>query len=169
MSGDPHDPRYAPPAAHVEDVVAAPGELRLAARSTRFWAAMIDIGLMLLGMWVVARLTPFNTFAGSPGIFELQFKGFFVGISLFLLLHGWLLVRRGQTVGKALLRIRILRPDGSRVSPARVIGLRYGIGYVLEVIPALGHVYALVDALLIFRASRRCLHDAIADTIVVRA
>ena len=30
-----------------------------------------------------------------------------------------------------------------------------------------GTIYGLVDVLMIFRASRRCLHDHIADTIVV--
>ena len=36
-------------------------------------------------------------------------------------------------------------------------------------IPVIGTVYGLLDVLLIFRASRRCLHDNIADTIVVTA
>jgi uncharacterized RDD family membrane protein YckC len=30
-------------------------------------------------------------------------------------------------------------------------------------------LYGLIDSLLIFRESRRCLHDNIADTIVVKA
>jgi hypothetical protein len=29
-------------------------------------------------------------------------------------------------------------------------------------------IYSLVDCLMIFRKSRRCLHDEIADTIVVK-
>ena len=36
-------------------------------------------------------------------------------------------------------------------------------------VPIVGAFYALVDCLLIFRESRRCLHDNIADTIVVTA
>jgi hypothetical protein len=40
---------------------------------------------------------------------------------------------------------------------------------VLASIPVIGTIYGLLDVLLIFRASRRCLHDNIADTIVVTA
>jgi uncharacterized RDD family membrane protein YckC len=80
-----------------------------------------------------------------------------------------LLVRHGQTVGKRVLGMRILRSDGTRCSPGRIIGLRYGVGFLLTVIPVVGSLYALLDALLIFRGSRKCLHDNIADTIVVNA
>jgi hypothetical protein len=31
------------------------------------------------------------------------------------------------------------------------------------------YIYPLIDVLLIFRSSRKCLHDSIADTIVVKA
>ena len=36
-------------------------------------------------------------------------------------------------------------------------------------VPFVGGLVSLVDALLIFRDDRRCLHDEIADTIVVTA
>ena len=41
------------------------------------------------------------------------------------------------------------------------------LGWVIASVPLVGSLYALVDALLIFRSSRKCLHDTIADTIVV--
>jgi uncharacterized RDD family membrane protein YckC len=70
-------------------------------------------------------------------------------------------------VGKKLLGMRIVRSDGSRASAGRILGLRYTLGWVIASVPLVGSLYALVDALLIFRGSRQCLHDTIADTIVV--
>ena len=40
---------------------------------------------------------------------------------------------------------------------------------LLGLVPLIGWLFALADALLIFRDSRKCLHDNIADTIVVTA
>jgi hypothetical protein len=38
---------------------------------------------------------------------------------------------------------------------------------VLAMIPIVGNFIALIDALMIFRASRKCLHDDIAGTKVI--
>jgi len=54
------------------------------------------------------------------------------------------------------------------VSAFRILGLRYGIGYLANLVPVVGALFGLIDCLLIFRQSRRCLHDQIADTIVIR-
>ena len=99
----------------------------------------------------------------------LMLQNLVVGFILFLLIHGYLIATRGQTVGKALLKIRIVRSDGSPASFGRIVGLRYLPTSVLASIPVIGTIYGLLDVLLIFRASRRCLHDNIADTIVVTA
>ena len=111
-----------------------------------------------------ARLT-----AGPHGVWMLLVQNLVLGFILFLLIHGYLIATRGQTVGKALLKIRIVRSDGSPASFGRIVGLRYLTTSVLASIPIAGTIYGLVDALMIFRASRRCLHDNIADTIVVTA
>jgi len=94
---------------------------------------------------------------------------FIVSIVILLVLQGYLLATQGQTIGKKLLGIRIVRSDGSKVDAARVIGLRYALIWALAVIPVVGWVFGLVDALMIFRNSRKCLHDNIADTIVIKA
>lgn len=169
MGSDSHDPRYAPPQAHVEDVPLPAAGLQPASRASRFWAILIDIGLTLAVELVLARFTPFDVFEENDDMFALEPRSAAIGFAVLLLLNGWLLVRRGQTIGKALMRIRIVRPDGAPASAWRVIGLRYGIGSAVAIVPGLAMLYVLVDSLLIFRASRRCLHDDIADTIVARA
>src|SRR3989442_312107 len=91
------------------------------------------------------------------------------GLVLFTAVQGFFLATRGQTIGKMLLGLRIVRSDGERASLGRLIGLRYAIGSVIGVIPFIGVFYVLVDCLLIFRESHQCLHDNISDTIVVKA
>jgi uncharacterized RDD family membrane protein YckC len=88
---------------------------------------------------------------------------------LLLVLHGYLLARYGQTVGKWLCGIRVVRTNRSKVGLWRILALRELPFVVLAATPVfyILPVLTIVDALLIFRASRQCLHDQIADTIVI--
>jgi uncharacterized RDD family membrane protein YckC len=66
----------------------------------------------------------------------------------------------GQTPGKILLGLRIVRGDGRRLSAGRAL-VRY-LGYWLSAIPlGLGFLWVLVDR------RRRAWHDILADTVVV--
>jgi uncharacterized RDD family membrane protein YckC len=170
MSSTSDENRFAPPLAHVEDVAQAPGVL--AGRWTRLAATLIDAVVAGLAFGLLALVSPFNIFkppAPSSGAWMLMVQNLVLGFIIFLVIHGYLIATRGQTVGKALLKIRIVRSDGSPASFARIVGLRYLTTSVLASIPIVGTIYGLVDVLMIFRASRRCLHDNIADTIVVTA
>jgi uncharacterized RDD family membrane protein YckC len=173
MTSASDDNRFAPPLAHVEDVeLAGPGTL--AGRWTRLGATLIDALLAGLAFGLLAVISPINIFrpslaATSGGIAVLLVQNLVIGFVLFLVIHGYLIATRGQTVGKALLKIRIVRSDGSPASFGRIVGLRYLTTSVLASVPVIGSIYALVDVLFIFRAARRCLHDYIADTIVVTA
>lgn len=157
---------YAPPVAEVADVAAA-GGLELASRGVRFGGALIDLVVQLLLLMLVNLVLPWSLFSEAVALSILLLNGL-IGLVLFLAVNGYLLVAHGQTVGKRLLGTRIVRPDGSRTGAGRLLGLRYSIGYILGVIPFVNVIYGLVDSLMIFRASRRCLHDVIADTIVVK-
>lgn len=158
---------YAPPLAEVKDVHAA-GGLELAGRGSRLLAVIIDVIVQMALLFAVGFVLPWKVFDSDPGIGLMLANGVLGGV-LFLAVQGWLLVKRGQTVGKVAMGLRIVRTDGSAVSAGRMLGLRYGIGFVIGVIPMVNMVYGLVDSLLIFRQSRQCLHDQIADTIVIRA
>jgi len=80
-----------------------------------------------------------------------------------------LLARNGQTIGKKLLGIKVVRVDGSPVSLYRVFFLRYVCNTILTLVPFFGSLYSVVDSLMIFSESRRTVHDRIADTIVIKA
>lgn len=171
MDGPSEDARYAPPQSHVEDVV-QPGEPagELASRAKRFVAAMIDGVIAIAVIWLLSVFTPVNVWEDDgSSLWEPQLQSALVGFLIYVALHGWLLATRGQTIGKALLGIRIARPDGSKPSLGRILGLRESLQFLTAVIPGVGQIYVLVDCLFIFRASRRCLHDQIADTVVLSA
>jgi uncharacterized RDD family membrane protein YckC len=73
--------------------------------------------------------------------------------------------RNGQSIGKKMLGIKVVRSDGSRASLGRIFWLRNAVNTVLAFVP----LYGLVDILLIFGEARQCVHDKIADTIVIKA
>jgi uncharacterized RDD family membrane protein YckC len=104
----------------------------------------------------------------------LAFYSGFLGMGGFLALIGFaiwcaityvLVQRNGQTIAKKLLNIKVVRSDGTKASVARIFWLRNIVNALLGIIP----FYGLVDPLFIFGERRQCLHDKIADTIVVNA
>ena len=169
MDNPQHDARYAPPQADVEDVADAAEGPQLASRVERLGAGILDTVFQSLVLWLMSVLTPYDAWA-TQGIDAWSFNpvSMAIGALVFTLLNGYLLATRGQTIGKVLLRIRIARPSGEAVSVTR-LALRYGAGFVAGLFMAVLWVYSLIDCLMIFRKSRRCLHDVIADTIVVKA
>lgn len=87
---------------------------------------------------------------------------------LYSLIQGVPLKKNGQTWGKKICGIKIVRPTGAPVQLSRLIGIRYFPLLVLAQIPLLKWI-CLIDILFIFTADKRCLHDLWADTIVVKA
>ena len=170
MSTPPDQNPFAPPTARVEDVASSGAEL--AGRGARFFGALID-GLIhgavyyLLAITVLRPVLPNPTNAQSAG-FGAMAGSMVISILLFLLIQGYLLATTGQTIGKKLLGLRIVRSNGERGDAGRVIGLRYVLIWVIAAIPVVGWIFALADVLMIFRDSRKCLHDNIADTIVIK-
>ncbi len=166
---DAVDSRFAPPVAHVEDVPV--GEVELGSRWMRFWAVMIDGLISTAVIWFLGTipalhfLTEQRSDAWSLSVWRPAALA--VGFAVFLVIQGWLLLTKGQTVGKMICKLRIVRTDGSKAEPWRLLGLRYGVGFLANMNAITMMIYALVDALLIFRASRQCLHDTIADTKVI--
>jgi uncharacterized RDD family membrane protein YckC len=76
-----------------------------------------------------------------------------------------LLALRGQTLGKRALRIKIVRRDGSPASFVHTVILRSLVPQMISVVVG---VFSVVDYCFVLEKERRCLHDRIADTIVVK-
>ena len=80
-----------------------------------------------------------------------------------------LLTKRGQTLGKKWMGIRIARiEDDGNPGFVKAVLLRGFVNGLISSIPLLGPVYSLVDICFIFRGDRRCIHDHIAGTRVVK-
>jgi len=90
-----------------------------------------------------------------------------VAMAMLFIYNLVLLGAHGQTLGKRWLRIRIVRADGSAADLGRLFGLRMFVPWLIGVF--LGPFFVLPDLLCIFGNDRRCLHDMLADTIVVDA
>ena len=75
--------------------------------------------------------------------------------------------RYGQSVGKRILGLRIVRADGSRAGLGRLFVLRELVPFALFLVPLAGALFYLVDRVTIFGEERRCVHDRLADTIVI--
>jgi uncharacterized RDD family membrane protein YckC len=149
-------------------------QLQPAARGTRALASLIDLavgGAVFLPTAVgysVDAAQELN--ASGPGPYTTL--GSLLTILAGLLwaaitLH--LMSRNGQSIGKKALGIKVVRRDGSPASLGRLLWLRNVVNALPVLIPVLGELYLLVDALMILGQTRQCLHDQIADTLVVKA
>lgn len=90
----------------------------------------------------------------------------FVLLLLSLLNLVWL-HRHGQTVGKRLLGLRIVRANGERAGLVRLVFLRYLLPIAFGFVPWVGGLFGAMDSLMIFTHDRRTIHDQMADTIVI--
>ncbi len=156
---------YAPPQATVQDV--ADSGATPAGRGTRLpiiFTAMVYIP-MVIGMRFNGPLLLAN---GHFNPMALYGAGSLLGL-IGLIAWCWLTIlfvsRNGQSIAKKMLGIKVVRSDGSPASLGRIFLLRNVVNTVLAFVP----FYGLVDALLIFGDARQCVHDKIADTIVIKA
>ena len=167
---------YAAPSARIDPGVIDDAH-EPAERVTRLGAAIIDFAVIAVPAILLAILLPaFAGRSGEPsnsGASEFMVGGIGIvfmiyGIGLIILNCIWL-HRHGQTVGERLLKVRIVRTSGEPCSLLRVIFARALPVGLLGSIPLVGWLFSLGDPLMIFREDRRCLHDLIADTRVVKA
>ena len=140
MTGAVAQNRFAPPRAEVEDQADDAGVMLDASRGARLLAVLIDsvLPLVLIGLILAAVAIPaYENYrqAHVPGIAPprssphhittawawlggVAVLGFYVWSTVLVYLYG-------QTFGKRVMDIRVVRTDGSRVSFARFIFVRW--------------------------------------------
>lgn len=162
------DNPYAAPQSAVADSAATDAAPTPASRLRRLGANLIDM-LMLMAVFM-ALVFVYAIVSGD----ELEWfnvdsywVGLLAGLSIFMtfVLLNLVPMRAGRTVGKQMLGLRVLDQQGAPASLGQQIG-RYAIMMLPGSLGA--SVFGLIDVLLIFRASRNCLHDDICSTQVVR-
>ena len=89
------------------------------------------------------------------------------GVAL-LVTQIYLLATRSQTVGKFLVKTQIWDVQtGQPATFVKTFVLRLLVNGVIGAIPCIGAIYSIADILFIFREDRRCIHDLIANTVVL--
>jgi uncharacterized RDD family membrane protein YckC len=165
---------YAPPQVYAPYVaVASHAGLQNAPLDRRFFGAFIDgLILFVVGSFVsVASAAAFGV-ARTP---NWAFACMFVP----QLVNWYLTATRGQSLGKILVKTRIVRMDETapgflhgvvlRAWPFLVPGivLRFVAGDPKDFLHMLPSLLAMLDVAFIFAAGARCFHDRVAGTRVV--
>ena len=168
------DNPYAPPRTHVTDVVEPGAPLMRADRGIRFAAAFLDsiicAGMIYAPLLVSAVIRGGLIGATQSDVDPTQIIGAgliaaLIGFSVWLGVTVRFVLRNSQSIAKRLLGIKVVRADGSPCSFSRIFWLRNVVNLFFSLLP----LYSIIDALFIFGESQQCLHDRLADTIVVKA
>lgn len=160
---------YQPPSPGVGygmDLGPSPTGLRLADVWTRFVGAMMD-GLLYIPVVIPGFLIQ-AVMGNGEDLTGLALGSMLMGILGLAIVQWYMIATSGQSIAKRLLRMRIVRLDGSQVNFVHGVLLRSWLMGLLTNIPLIGFMVALIDGLMIFGNDRRCLHDRIADTTVIK-
>ena len=140
----------------------------LAGRGRRLGAYLIDLiiaGIVLVILAVLNIGISFEDVARDPMTQQMSTAGGIAYLVIFMVINGYLLVTKGQTLGKLALDIRIVDAASNGAATAvKILGLRYVLVMLVGAIPIIGGLLGIIDFLFIFREDRRCVHDLIAGT-----
>lgn len=154
-----------PPAGLASETVTTRVAGQPASRKDRLLGYLIDVVLQILAS------APFFWYMGLEAFQNptpaLMLANAANAILVYLALHGYLLHKYGQTIGKAEFGMRIEMRSGEKAALQHIMLWRYLPLILLAFVPVIGNwLTGLLDPLLIFRKDRRCLHDHIAGTEV---
>jgi uncharacterized RDD family membrane protein YckC len=139
-----------------------------AERGTRLLAVLVDALVTVLAYAPGGAIILASSDSGNPPVFGLLLL--FAGGLALLVYQCILLSTRGQTIGKTVMKVRIVRfDDNTNPGFASAVMLRTFVPGIIGVIPCLGGIFTLADILFIFGEENRCIHDYIAGTKVVAA
>lgn len=153
--------------------VAAPTEVVYATFGQRFAAKIIDgvilwvIGTVItLGVGTVMGMALASQIADSDaaaGVFiVIQVVAQLASIGAGICYSIFFIRKYDATPGKRMLKLKVLRADGSRLTKGRIVG-RYFAEMVSSLILGIGYLMVAFD-----KEQRRALHDKMCDTRVVK-
>jgi len=167
---DPINP-YAPPQSNIIPASTSDSIERLASPWRRLGASLLDSLIMsvitLPLLWFSGYFTRImerasKGYSWSPEQLLWAVVGFVIMLAL-----NWNHLGRGQTIGKGIMELRIVRKNGTPAERSHIILKRILPLHLIAQLPVLGGLFAIVDALLIFRSQHNTIHDDIAETKVI--
>ena len=170
------NPYAAPREASIQDPqLFSAGEAQLATRSERFAGSFIDGIIAIpfvfgLAFLMGAALVVFGLDPSGPA-FEIisSFVGAAIFGIVFLTINGYLLATKGQSVGKLIMKTQIVSDSTGTILPFGPLVLkRYIPLWAISALPIIGFWFGMANAVAIFRANRKCIHDDIAGTKVIK-
>ena len=147
-----------------------PLEERLAGRGRRLVATLIDMllvpALTVLLVMITGVMEDAEDYRNSMWIVNV----FLLAVVSYLILNGYWLFTRGQTVGKRVMKVAIVATaSGERAPFWKLVCIRaLFFPLLFTMISPILAALPLVDQLFVFRKNRRCVHDLAAGTSVVR-
>jgi len=153
----------------VSEVDTSNGEVELATLNERFTGSVVD------GLILVIPLLPFMFFLGffnNPEGMDFGKTALFgiIGFGLHALINYRFLSQTGQTIGKKVAKTKIVDAvTGEKPDIKSLLLKRQGFQQVLGIVPVISMILTLIDLCFIFRKDRRCIHDFVANTKVIKA
>ncbi len=142
----------------------------LASLSDRLAAAIVDAFIIALSIIIIYLAFGFHRIIEFAKHNRLMYFliSLIIGQLLYLAFNGRLLYKYGQTIGKRYLDIKIVDMKNNLPELSVSYGLRYFIPALFPLFPLIGGFISLLDILFIFKKDRRCIHDHIAGTKVIK-
>ena len=138
----------------------------IATRSQRLGGYAIDLilvgGPLVAITWAVSNIDLRKHVFDTPGWVP------WVSVSVQFLYATLMTARDGQTLGKKLMRTRVVTVEGLETPSLRTATIR-ALPSILSAVPVLGRLVPLMFAPVAFREDRRGLHDLLAGTSVISA
>ena len=166
-----------------------PGDFELASRWQRLMATLLDGITVMPAMMLISKALDSEVFAERlqtlpPETWAATYnqhindtvaahpERFYLPMAIFIglgLINATLLTLRGQSIGKWFTGLRIVKfQTGLNPGFISAVLLRSIAISLLYNAPYIGFGILLFDIACIFRPDKRCLHDLIADTMVIR-
>lgn len=125
-----------------------------------FWnrvaALLIDSIILAIVISILSAILGISDDPGNP-------ISLLISLVLQFFYYGYFWSKTGQSIGKRLMGIKVVKSDGS-ILPFAIAGLRGSVGYLISsFILGLGYLWAAFDA------NKETWHDKIFSTTVIKA
>ena len=133
---------------------------QLAGPVTRFLAFSVDLAAVGVISQLLGELVMFTSIISPDAALAIRTISYFVITIGYSIFFEW--IWRGQTLGKRVLKIRVIDAEGYRLRPAQIV-----IRNLLRIVDTLPALYAVGGIACLFSKRSQRIGDLAANTIVV--